>query len=106
MTDTYPAAFNYVVNTVADIDPVDADEELACDWGNPQTSADDNELRARLAGIAVKAYAARTGPHEPPETVVGDLLNDLHHLCDALGLDFEAMAAHDTHYQAEIRGEF
>lgn len=102
----YPAAFNKVIEVVADIDPVSVTEHLACDWGNAQACADDNELRARFAGIAVKAYAERTGKDEPPETIIDDLLNDLRHLCDALGLDFESIVAHDTAYQAELRGTF
>ena len=110
MPNTYPARFDHLdVHDmhVEDI-PAPSPDDLACDWGNPQACQNDNNQRAAFAGEAVKAYAKRTGmlTGEDPETVVSDLLNDMRHLCDALGLDFEALAANDMHYHAELRGEF
>jgi hypothetical protein len=107
-TDTYPAAFNVVVETIEEIPPPTGDH-LACEWGNAQACADDNAQRASFAGLALKAYNARVCPGggEPPETVLSDLLGDLMHLCDALGEDFDALASTARmHYQAELDGVF
>ena len=107
MTDTYPAEFDVDVANVKQI-PDPTSDHLACDWGNAQACQDDNNQRAAFAGLALKAYAKRTGglTGEPPETVIGDLLNDMRHLCDALDLDFDALAHNDMHYTAELHGEF
>lgn len=65
-----------------------------------------NGQRALLAGIAAKAYADHGSQGEPLETVLLDLLCDLHHLCDATGLDFESLRERGfRHYQAEIGGQ-
>jgi len=106
---TYPAEFVHVtIQDVFSIPLPPEDAELACDWGNPEACQDDNTLRAELAGLALRAYAERTGSlkGEPVETVLGDLFNDLRHLCDALDLDFDGLAGRDLHYAAELRGEF
>lgn len=70
----------------------------------------DNNARAGFAALAVVAYANRTFPGgvgEELETVIGDLLGDLRHLCDGLDLDFDALLATSwRHYDPETRGEF
>jgi hypothetical protein len=70
-------------------------------------TAADNNLRARFAVVALKAFAERVGSsNEGPEQGITDLLADLHHLADALDLSFEGLLDRaDVHYAAEIRGE-
>jgi hypothetical protein len=71
----------------------------------------DNGRRAGFAAAAVLAYARRichlsTANDEMPETVISDLLADLRHLSDALGLDYaESDVRGDRDYEAEVRGE-
>lgn len=67
----------------------------------------DNAIRASYGSEAVRAYGATTHMlDEEPETAISDLVGDLRHLCDSLGLDFDELADNGTsHYEAEIRGE-
>lgn len=67
----------------------------------------DNNLRARFAGVGLKAYAQRTGTATQEElaTVITDLLGDLRHLCDATGVDFEEVSeAAERMYRDELEG--
>lgn len=67
---------------------------------------DDNRWRAEAAGAAVRAYGVGGYDSEEPATVVADLLADLRHLCDALGVDYDQLDARGQgHYLAEITGE-
>lgn len=69
----------------------------------------DNNARASFAALAVTAYAKRTCPSggEEIETIIGDLLGDLMHLCDGLDLSFDALVDRAfRHYDPETRGEF
>lgn len=80
----------------------------------------DNIARAKWAAEAIRAYAEQTGVYrgEVVLLAISDLMNDLRHLLDYIGLDeddeatdgyspdLEALAARDLHYRAEIRGEF
>lgn len=72
------------------------------------TAAERNTQRGLFAGLALHAYAQRTAPggDEPTETLIGDVLADLRHLCDSLGLDFAGIddQAH-RRYLEEIGGE-
>lgn len=65
-----------------------------------------NFMRARTAGDAVRAYAKVSGlNNEEPVEAITDCIGDIHHLCDALGLDFEEILRKaDVHHAAEIRG--
>lgn len=71
----------------------------------------DNGRRAGFAAAAVLAYAARTGllsehNDENPATAIGDLLGDLRHLADSLGLDFAELARRGkNHYVSELNDE-
>lgn len=71
----------------------------------------DNGRRAGFAVGAVLAYAERTGllsdrNDEDPATVIGDLLGDLRHLADSLGLDFSELDRRGTnHYVSELNDE-
>lgn len=71
----------------------------------------DNGRRAGFAVGAVLAYAERTGllsdrNDEDPATVLGDLLGDLRHLADSLGLDFAELDRRGTnHYVSELNDE-
>ena len=59
-----------------------------------------NARRARRAAAALAAYRRRTGAD--PEDAVSDLLTDLMHWCDRLGLAFpEALGRARSHYAAE-----
>ena len=65
----------------------------------------DNTARATFAARAVEAYACRVGGDEV-NVAVSDMLSDLMHFCDAVGLEFEdALRQADRHYGAEVRGE-
>ena len=81
----------------------------------------DNSDRARSAMLAVDAYGADTRyvaeeQHVHPddwkrgrehhEELLGDLLGDLRHLCDRLGLDFDKLNDRgEYHHHAETIGE-
>lgn len=66
-----------------------------------------NTRRARSALAAVEAFAEMSGgiQGEQTQTFVGDLVVNLRHLCDALGLDWEQVerSAGETH-QIEVEG--
>ena len=66
----------------------------------------DNTTRAMLTIPALEAFALRTKSDDDVATVISDLLADLRHICDALGLDFYALnnTAVDD-YDCEVRGE-
>lgn len=78
----------------------------------------DNTQRAWLALEALSYYGVQTGTYESESVflTVSDFLNDLRHLLDfaggadttngdGYGTTVEELAAHDNHYQAEIRGQ-
>lgn len=71
---------------------------------SPDEVRDDNSVRAARAMRAVDAYASVCyGTDEEVVTALSDLLNDMRHLCDALGADYEAMNE-PRHYSEEILG--
>jgi hypothetical protein len=79
----------------------------------PITTADIAHDNGRCAGFAVPAllaYALRTGLLSPChdeglETVLGDLLRDLRHFADALGMNYAEIDEHSQdHYEDELRG--
>lgn len=65
-----------------------------------------NLVRATFAAAAVTAHARLTGTanNESVHTCMADMLNDMRHLCDVLGLDWHEVSK-PYHYAAEIRGE-
>lgn len=68
-----------------------------------------NDRRVSWAGAAFLEYARNTGIYEQPSEDLArhlsDLLGDLRHLADALGADWEELAASaGKHYRAEIHG--
>lgn len=66
----------------------------------------DNNARASFAALALVTYTDKVGDSGELGTQISDLLGDLMHLCDSLGVEFDS--AVDTarmHYTAEIRGE-
>lgn len=75
------------------------------DWG--ATAAGRNLQRGLYAGVAVSAYTfVVANADEPLEQQIGDLLGDLRHLCDALGMDFADLNERGfRHYLDEIGGE-
>lgn len=69
-----------------------------------------NAERAIFGELAIVAFASRTGQAEDvaedPETVLGDLLADLMHFCDAKDVDFEeALRRGRNHHDEEITEE-
>lgn len=73
--------------------------------GNIDPQADNN-ARASFAAKALTTYTSIVGDTEDLETQISDLLGDLRHLCDALGVDYGEAAEHALyHYCYEIRGE-
>lgn len=90
------------VNTVEDLAEV---PKLAITHGGDVQA--DNDARASFGAAVLAAYAQRVGgDNNELETQLSDLLADLRHVCDALGLDYEAadMTAH-VNYWREIHGE-
>lgn len=79
---------------------------LAGDGSDPQR---DNDVRAGWAGRALVAYAQHLGGSsltEDAATAATDLLSDLRHLFDALGVDWEqAVASAEGYYRDEIFGQ-
>ena len=75
---------------------------LECDpAGDPQA---DNNIRAAWGALALDAYTNIVG-RDDLDTSVADLLANLRHLCDALGVDFD-IANHraERYYDDEIHG--
>ena len=68
---------------------------------------EDNTVRAQFAALAVRAFADRVCPGgEEIETLIGDLLANLMHLCDAAGIDFDDRLRNGRrHYDAEVHDE-
>lgn len=68
----------------------------------------DNNTRARWGGQALVAYARQLRsplPETEVETAVSDLVGDLRHLFDALGLDWDdAVGRAERYHQDEITG--
>ncbi|XAO35601.1 hypothetical protein SEA_MORGANA_167 [Gordonia phage Morgana] len=82
-----------------------ADLRIAHDAADDATRA--NQIRARHALTALAAFADvvcsnRNG--EPVGTLMSDLINDLHHLADLAGVDWDQVND-PTHYLEEIGGE-
>ena len=89
--------------TVADLP--DADARPATSVLDPKEK---NDRRASFAAATLKEYVEITS--EPtstePAEALGDLLGDLRHLCDAIGHDFDTLAARSaSYYEAEVNGE-
>lgn len=72
---------------------------------------DNNRRASRAAGAVVYAadHLVATEPGaadgENVDTVIGDLLGDLMHLCDALSVDWDVLVARaERDHHAELRG--
>lgn len=85
---------------------VHAFAELAGDMriaGDPQG---DNNARASFGAVALSAFIRRVGADEPA-TEFADLLADLMHLADSMGIDFDfVLGRAERNYREELRGEF
>lgn len=76
---------------------------------DPVTAAvqSENDDRASRALEAVQVYAAESyaGSGEVVATVLGDVVGDLRHLCDAVGMPWpDVLDSAGMHYSAKIRG--
>lgn len=69
-----------------------------------------NDDRARWARIAADVFARETGlttDGDGYETIIGDLICDLHHLADREGIVWKAVIdRQDFHYEAETGGDW
>lgn len=68
----------------------------------------DNTRKAGFAATALVEYARVTGgQHEDLHTLISDLIGDLHHLADGLGIDLASayQTGHDD-YSIESQGQF
>ncbi|WP_142065349.1 hypothetical protein [Pseudonocardia kunmingensis] len=87
----------------------DGDARMRYD-GTAAGARHDNGRRAGLAAFAALAFAVRAGLLSPrndeaPATAIGDLLADLRHLADSLGLDYADLDTRgEDHYRHELRG--
>lgn len=71
--------------------------------GDPQG---DNNARAAYGAVALSAFIRHVGS-DVPETEFADLLADLMHLADSMGIDFDsALATAGRNHREELRGEF
>ncbi len=102
MTETYPAE-----SWVDDDSDLVYSLPLGIDRITGDDAQEDNTTRAQFAALAVRAFADRVCPGgEEIETLVGDLLANLMHLCDAAGISFDGcLGTANMHYEAEITGE-
>ncbi len=105
-TTTDPSVRTIAAPTVRDLP--EKDPGAFCYGDTPAEIAADNYRRATFAAVAVRAYGEATSPpDEEPETVLCDLLGDLRHLADSLGLSFDDLADRSLmHYDEEREGRF
>jgi hypothetical protein len=98
-----PATVYDLAGAAARIDALGPDLRVT---GEPDDTRQDNLRRAGWAATAVVAFAARcSGPHEPLDEVVSDLIGDLMHLADAIGLSYAELESRGRrHYLAELGG--
>lgn len=82
--------------------------DLDLDWEGPLRER--NNQRAVFAAIGVVAFAKRVYGGgidvEPSDQAIADLLADLRHLADGLGLDWDHLCGWgEGHYEAEIEDD-
>ena len=107
MTDT---PFRIPTLTTAKFDdhgPGFDDMEIVCGLQEPADyilNGDENHDRAGFASVGRTADAKFTGTYrnESVFTAMRDMVNDLHHLADAMGLDW-AEVSEQCQYEHEIR---
>lgn len=97
------------VSTVQELADLLSEQEPEIDFPNgPYDAQRDNDIRANRGAIALVAYAQRVSGGsltDEAASTVSDLLSDLRHLCDGLGIDWEAaVASSDINYRDEILG--
>ena len=92
------------------IKKLNGDGKFRENYGDEADTRHDNNRRAGWGAKALLTYADATfggAEGEDFETVIGDLMGDLMHLCDLLELDFAEMCEKGRgHYLPEIAGEF
>lgn len=99
MTD-YPAKLPGVEN----FEDLSNLPDLSITGEDPQV---DNTARATFAAEALVVFGERTGATDDLTTTVTDLLANLMHFCDAVGLEFDTEVGRaGYHYSAELRGAF
>ncbi|AIG78441.1 Hypothetical protein AJAP_28010 [Amycolatopsis japonica] len=100
---TFPAPTLDALNDDTPYHELDIDTSLSVDYRDPVA---DNVARAGYAWVGVSEYANNKGMHEESAaTAVSDLLADVRHLCDRLGLSFDELSQRgEMHYTEEIHG--
>jgi hypothetical protein len=100
----YPARFE-ILNSRSDLNDLDRLPRMQIEGKNPWW---DNNARATYAAAALVEYAAVVGDpvhSEGLSEVISDLLGDLRHLCDALGINYEAAVLTGVaQYEEELSG--
>lgn len=95
--------------TISELTALDFDGVGAMhDARDAESVSHDNTRRAGFALHALEAYADVVGglASEPTEQHMRDLLADLHHLANALGVDFRSMSDRaEDRYQEETTGQ-
>lgn len=103
MTDTTYAAKLAAVSTIADLIALNASQTV--DLPAPDDVTDPAESRAVRAMSLVSAlapYAKGCGTETDDfETAITDLVGDLRHLADALGVDFRQVIWRSSRYYRE-----
>lgn len=102
-----PYGVEYRANQFGTVDDLNIEDLAALSRLNidMEDPCQDNTARAEFAARALVAFAERVGGSEDIETYLGDLLGDLHHLCDATGVDWDTVRDRGERYYAdEIAG--
>lgn len=97
---THPSTQHPEDRGFEELESILADAPDTIDYTDPREA---NTVRANYARIGLTAYATTTGTYrnESVHTALRDMLGDLRHLADAIGLDWEAVSA-PNRYDDEI----
>ncbi|KAA9159445.1 hypothetical protein FPZ12_020295 [Amycolatopsis acidicola] len=93
------------ITAITDLDPaLFSGDGKPRDTNAPNDIVHDNTRKAGFAATAVNAYAAQVGnTYEDFYSLISDLIGDLYHLADALGIDLADAIRHGRDdYLAEI----
>lgn len=101
MIDTHTARFPGITPDEANIEDLAALPLMEFRGSVGLENQHDNTVRASFAAVALVAYTQRRGS-DVLETDLADLLADIRHLADALGINFrDALITSGVNYLAE-----